>query len=109
MFPIMSALVLSILMIASHPAQSRAATEFDYSKHSIPVNDIISGGPPKDGIPSLVHPIFVPAGKATFLENSDKVIGITINGEAKAYPVKIMNWHEVVNDTLGGMPIMATW
>jgi hypothetical protein len=98
-----------VLLVTAVPTRLWAFEGFDYSKHSIPVEEIQSGGPRKDGIPSLVNPEFIPADEATFLEDSDKVIGVSVRGEAKAYPIKILNWHEAVNDTLGGKPILATW
>jgi hypothetical protein len=98
-----------ILLVTAVPARLWAFEGFDYSKHSIPVEEIRSGGPEKDGIPSLVNPVFIPADEADFLEDSDKVIGVSVRGAAKAYPIKILTWHEAVNDTLGGKPILATW
>lgn len=82
---------------------------FDFSKHSIPFEEIRSGGPPKDGIPALLEPKFVKAREARFLENDDRVLAVVIQGEAKAYPIKILNWHEIVNDTIGGRPILITY
>lgn len=75
----------------------------------IPPEDILSGGPPKDGIPALLEPGFVSGNDATFLMDEDNVIGVVINGESKAYPIKILNWHEVVNDTVGGQPVIVTF
>lgn len=82
---------------------------FDFTKHSIPTGEIRGGGPPKDGIPALVDPKLVTAGEAGFLKESDKVLGVYLNGVARAYPVKILNWHEAVNDSIGDLPILATW
>jgi hypothetical protein len=82
---------------------------FDFSKHSIPVEDIQSGGPGQDGIPSISDPKFVTADKAGFLKDNDRVIGIGINGAAKAYPARILNWHEAVNDRIGNSAILVTW
>ena len=75
----------------------------------VPQDEILSGGPPKDGIPALLHPKFVRPDQAPFLNNDDQVIGVAINDESKAYPIKILNWHEAVNDTLGGEPIVVTF
>ena len=75
----------------------------------VPKDEILSGGPPKDGIPALLHPKFVRPDKAAFLTNNDQVIGVAMGGEAKAYPIKILNWHEAVNDALGGEPIVVTF
>jgi len=82
---------------------------FDFTRHSIPVEDIISGGPPKDGIPAILKPKFIPAEKALFLKDKDRVLGVEIKGDARAYPIRILSWHEAVNDTLGGVPILVTW
>ncbi len=84
-------------------------TGFDMTKHSIPVEEIQSGGPPKDGIPSLTEPSFVSAEEALFMDGDDMVIGLQIGSEKKAYPVKILNWHEAVNDRIGGIEVLATW
>ncbi len=84
---------------------------WDFSKHSIPLNEILSGGPPKDGIPALNAPKFISAKTASksFLKNSDRVLGLFINGKAKAYPVNILNWHEVVNDEISGKPVLVSY
>lgn len=82
---------------------------FDYTKHNIPIAEILAGGPPKDGIPALMNPKFVSAEKADFVKKNDRVLGLFINGEAKAYPIKIMNWHEIVNDSVGGKKVMVSY
>ncbi len=76
----------------------------------IPQNLIVSGGPGKDGIPSLTNPEVVPAATGdTFLFPEDLVLGVVVNGEARAYPHAVMWWHEIVNDVLGGRPILVTF
>ncbi|MGH7253469.1 MAG: DUF3179 domain-containing protein, partial [Nitrospiraceae bacterium] len=87
----------------------KAVGGFDLSKHSVPLDQIISGGPGKDGIPAILKPVFVPASKAVFLNDDDRVLGLSLAGEAKAYPIKILNWHEIVNDTIGGRPVAVTY
>ncbi len=82
---------------------------FDLSRHSVPLSEIRSGGPPKDGIPAITAPVFVRASEASFMKDSDRVLGVAVKGGAKAYPVKILNWHEAVNDSIAGLPILATW
>jgi len=84
-------------------------TGFNLDNAIVPKEQILSGGPPKDGIPAILEPRFVPAGKTDFLDDDDIVIGVAVNGEARAYPIKILNWHEVVNDTVSGVPIAATF
>ena len=84
---------------------------WDFSRHSIPLNDILSGGPAKDGIPAIDRPRFVPASKAsrTFLNDGDRIIALVVNGKKKAYPLKILNWHEIVNDSIGGRRVVVTF
>jgi len=82
---------------------------FDLSRPRIPLSEIISGGPPKDGIPALTDPKFVIASQANFLDPKDRILGTAVGGEAKAYPIKILNWHEVVNDSVGGKPVMVSF
>jgi len=78
-------------------------------KHIVPLNKIKGGGPPKDGIPSIDNPKFVAAKEAEFMPDDGVVIGLKINGEAKAYPLFIMVWHEIVNDHVGGVPVAVTY
>jgi hypothetical protein len=88
----------------------RGQTPFDVTRHSVPIVEIVPAGPPKDGIPALDRPKFVPAsGADKFLSKHDKILGIEYNGVAKAYPVKILNWHEIVNDDFNGKPAAVTW
>jgi hypothetical protein len=81
----------------------------DEVPHSIPLDEIVHGGPPKDGIPALTRPSVVPARQADYLRDDDIVLGVERNGEARAYPLRILNWHEIVNDVLGGDPIVVTF
>lgn len=78
-------------------------------KHIVPLDKIKSGGPPPDGIPSIDNPKFVKASEAKFVSESDTVIGLEINGDARAYPLFIMVWHEIVNDNVGGVPVAVTY
>lgn len=82
---------------------------FNLDTAIVPRDEILAGGPPKDGIPAILEPEFIAPAKAGFLEESDPVIGVTIGAEARAYPIKILNWHEVVNDTVNGIPIVVTF
>ena len=75
----------------------------------VPQEEILSGGPPKDGIPAILEPRFVSAAKVAFLSAGDQVIGIEVGGQARAYPIRILNLHEVVNDTVNGVPIAVTF
>jgi hypothetical protein len=67
------------------------------------------GGPRRDGIPAIDRPAFVTVDEATFLASNDRVLGLELEGMAKAYPIKILNWHEVVNDRFGERPVAITY
>lgn len=73
---------------------------FDLSNSTLPVEQIFHGGPPRDGIPALSDPDLIDAGEANFLQPEDRVIGLVMNGQARAYPIAILNWHEIVNDKI---------
>lgn len=70
---------------------------------SVPLNEVLDGGPGKDGIPSVDMPEFTDRrGGNAFLRDDELVVGIKIGSETKAYPHQILDWHEIVNDSLGG-------
>lgn len=81
---------------------------FDLAGASIPVNAIERGGPPKDGIPAIDRPRFVGAASAR-LADDDRVLGLALDGIRRAYPVRILNWHEIVNDRFGARSIVVTY
>ncbi|MBS4030121.1 MAG: DUF3179 domain-containing protein [Clostridiales bacterium] len=82
---------------------------FDVSFSLIPVEEIKAGGPPKDGIPAITSPEVLSAGEAGYLSPKDLVIGVAMDGEARAYPLKILMWHEIVNDELAGHSFAVTY
>ncbi len=82
---------------------------FDLDGASIPAREITSGGPPRDGIPALNDPMFVAAEAASFMRGDDRVLGVVIGGVARAYPIKILNWHEIVNDRIGQQFLVVTY
>jgi hypothetical protein len=86
-------------------------TGFDYSRHSIPLDEISDGGPGKDGIPSIDNPHFFTVEEAdqALMRNGDRVLGFVSNNQARAYPIKILNWHEIVNDRVGGNPVVISF
>ena len=63
------------------------------------------GTDPRDVIPSIRKPVAVPAKEAKWVKDGDRVLGVVVKGEARAYPLRILEVHEMVNDTLGGVPI----
>jgi Protein of unknown function (DUF3179) len=82
---------------------------FNVTRHAVRLSDI-QRSVPKDAIPALLHPVFVTASQVRkLLAPKDRVLGVFLNGEAKAYPVRILNWHELVNDEVGGQPILVSW
>ena len=95
--------------VGSGSKTARRAPSFDMSQATIPTERIRRGGPPKDGIPSLTDAKFLSADKAQYLAPEDRVIGVAFAGEAKAYPLKILDYHEAVNDRLGNRSFAVTY
>jgi hypothetical protein len=75
----------------------------------IDLNELRSGGPPPDGIPSIDEPKFLTPSEVDFLEENEPVLALDIDGDVRAYPVQILTWHEIVNDTVGGVPVSVTY
>ncbi|MGD9145382.1 MAG: DUF3179 domain-containing protein [Anaerolineae bacterium] len=95
------------------PARLRAATRgwnTNWEIHSINYDELLSGGPPRDGIPSIDEPKFVdPDEAADWLADNEPVIALEIGGDARAYPLQILTWHEIANDTVGDVPVAVTF
>jgi Protein of unknown function (DUF3179) len=70
---------------------------------------LLSGGPPPDGIPAIDRPRFLRAADVDFLDPVEPVLVLELGGEERAYPVQILIWHEIVNDTVGGIPVAVTY
>lgn len=104
-------LIVCCLFIIILPANFIFASidDFDLSNSRLDISLLFSGGPGKDGIPAILKPKFILGSKDAFLQDGDLVIGIFEGKEAKAYPIKILNWHEIVNDEIGGIPIAVSW
>ncbi|MFQ5971556.1 MAG: DUF3179 domain-containing protein [Alphaproteobacteria bacterium] len=84
--------------------------ETDFEKTSISFGEILSGGPPKDGIPAIDDPAFGTIAEVDEqIADTEPVITVVIDGQAKAYPLSILMWHEIVNDELAGIPISVTY
>jgi len=81
----------------------------DFSKSSVALEEIMSGGPPRDGIPPIDKPAFLPVAEASGLADTEPVIGLVVGGDARAYPLRILIWHEIVNDEVGGIPVTVTF
>jgi hypothetical protein len=81
---------------------------FDLAGASIPLDEVLHGGPPRDGIPALDHPPHASAAGAPWTDEQ-LVIGVSRKGQARAYPIAILGWHELVNDTLGEHPVLVSY
>jgi len=112
------ALIAAALLFLALSASGQANPAFwklewprtDFSKSNVPLDEIFSGGVPKDGIPPIYEPRFAPIAEVDRLyQGTEPVITVAINGEARAYPLGILMTHEIVNDELGGMSIAVTY
>lgn len=83
-------------------------TQTDFDTTSISFDEILSGGPPKDGIPSIDAPEFEPV-TAADLPDNEPMLTVEVDGEARAYPLRILMWHEIVNDEIAGTPLTITF
>lgn len=82
----------------------------DMDKRSIPAEELMSGGPGKDGIPSINDPKLVSIAQAnTWIDGAEPLISLRIEGQSRAYPLQILTWHEIVNDQIGEMPVSVTY
>ncbi len=82
----------------------------DFTKKSIDLEELIAGGPPKDGIPALTNPKFISIDDAgEWLKDNEPLIALEVNGITKGYPLQILIWHEIVNDEINDVPVIATF
>ena len=110
---------LSLSCASSTEAQRSASRSADErypgwrtstAKRSIELSELISGGPPKDGIPAIDRPNFISIAEAgKWLGGNEPVIALEVEGEARAYPLQILIWHEIVNDEIKGVPVAVTF
>lgn len=105
-------ILISVLIAVIAIQLSKIATSnngFDLSNAVIPSEQIMQGGPPKDGIPAISNPKLVSADQANHVSAKDRIVGITIKGVSRAYPISILNWHEIVNDEINGQHFAITY
>ncbi len=113
----LSGVVLALLFLLAMPTASLADPErwkrewpkTEFTRHSVDFKEILSGGPPKDGIRSIDHPVFVSVHEVEILADTEPVIGLVIDGDARAYPLGVLTRHEIVNDIVGGIPVTVTY
>jgi len=108
-FLVFSLLTLLTPAHASPEHWRQAGFSTDFSIHSVDLGTIFSGGPPKDGIPSIDDPRFETADDIEWLQDKEPVIFLELDGAAKAYPLQILIWHEIVNDRIGDTPVSVTY
>ena len=80
-----------------------------FPKPLIELDDLVSGGPPPDGIPPIDYPRFEKAAKVDWLKEAEPVLSLTVGEETRDYPLQVMIWHEIVNDTVDGIPVAVTY
>jgi len=104
-------IILIIFVLSSYMNLTVAQSKngFDLQGSLIPIQQILGGGPAKDGIPSIDNPKFVLADKADYLQDHNPVLGMNYKGVTKAYPINILNWHEIVNDRFNEEPVVITF
>src|SRR5215831_1347624 len=106
--PILPLMTLAALPLAHAVEADTLRT--DISRALVPVEEIVSGGPPPDGMPAIDRPAFVsPAAAAAWLAAREPVLALEVKGDARAYPLQILMWHEIVNDVVGGVPVAVTF
>ncbi|MGH9175742.1 MAG: DUF3179 domain-containing protein, partial [Vicinamibacterales bacterium] len=88
---------------------STAGWSTDFGRHEVPLSEIISGGPGKDGIPAIDAPRFLPIDRVDWLADREPVIVFGIGDEWRAYPIQILVWHEIVNDVVADIPVTITF
>ena len=106
------AIALPTLAMAEEPPKSWtwAWPDTDFSKSSVPFAEIFSGGPPKDGIPAITGPTMKPVSEETVLAPREPVVVLEMAGEIpRAYPIRYLTWHEIVNDRVGATPVAVTF
>ncbi|MDA0998597.1 MAG: DUF3179 domain-containing protein [Proteobacteria bacterium] len=84
-------------------------TRTDFSHRSVRFDEIRSGGPSKDGIPAIDAPVFANHAEVTDIAPTEPVIALSIGGVDRAYPLRILIWHEIVNDVVAGTPVAVTF
>lgn len=111
-------LILPAMMLLTGPAVADAPSSWTaawpktvFSNKNVDLSSIRSGGPPKDGIPPIDKPVFTTIGRAAMkgLAKREPVVSVNYNGDARAYPIRMLMWHEIVNDKVGGIPVAVTY
>lgn len=99
----------AVMICVVQAAQAQTKNGFDLSGLTINQDELRSGGPPRDGIPSIDQPKFIAQDRVDFLRDDDIVIGLVRGNTARAYPTRILIWHEIVNDVIGQDAVAVTY
>ena len=105
-------MALAVTASSADAKQSRWVREWpatDFERAVVDLAEIRDGGPPKDGIPAIDQPRFRPVAEVDDLADTEPVIGLTVSGESRAYPLRVLTWHEIANDVIGGVPVAVTY
>ncbi len=108
-------LLAACVAVGSSPVQAdpqnwtNEGWKTDFSRTAVPFDDILSGGPPRDGIPSIDDPMFVPASRVTDVADREPVIQFGIGADVRAYPLRVLTWHEIANDIVGDRSVAVTY
>lgn len=102
-------LLAIVFLVQQGSLSQQPLNGFELSQPLISADQIFHGGPPKDGIPALDSPIFEAANKAAELRDVDKVLGLVHSGQARAYPIRILNYHELVNDRIANEVVLISY
>ncbi len=97
------------MLLTGGLSQASGFNGFDLRDSSIAKEQIYSGGPPRDGIPSIDNPRFIRPAADRLLEPDSRVVGVELDGVSRAYPIAILNWHELVNDRIGSRPVVISY
>jgi hypothetical protein len=112
--PVLAAVLAAVFAAAAAAAApdrwSREWPRTDFTTSAVPFSEILSGGPPKDGIPAIWDPAFIPAADESRLDPREPVLTLELAGAApRAYPIRYLTWHEIVNDVVAGIPVAVTF
>lgn len=112
----MRAMTLVLAMAFAAPAVAQDAAlrqawpDTDFTRSGIDLAEVVSGGPAKDGIPALTQPEFMSVAAESRLSDPEPVMSVHLPGQqARAYPLRYLMWHEIVNDVIGGQPVLVTF
>jgi len=104
-----AATFLAIQSAFAQRPQDAGSWRTDFSKTTVELTEVVPGGPPKDGIPPIDHPRFVPTSEAPWLTPREPVVVVSAGGQVRIYPLQILIWHEIVNDVVGDLPVAITY